>query len=148
MQRSPNPPRLPLLIERLRDRDRLGIHLDDRVDHRPPPINTLDPRQVHLGHLAGRIGARLHPGLQLSDGALGARRSVLGTRHSALGTRLVADGCKRLKAECRVPSAECRDDEVSSFHLLLRLVFERVPWRFANVKPLRASRRDRGDNSA
>ena len=52
------PLRLALGIERVGDRERVGIDLDDRPQRRPAAIDLLDPLQVQLGDLPRTCSAR------------------------------------------------------------------------------------------
>ena len=66
MERPARPFHTPLLVERVRDRPRIRIDLDDRPQRRTLAIDLLDPREVHVHDPARGVAAGLHALLQLS----------------------------------------------------------------------------------
>ena len=89
------PLRLALGVERVGDRPRLGIDLDDRAQRRTGAIDLLDPLEVELDELPRRVPARLHPLLQLLDRHLveleRRRRRLRGRSHGRRSTRTATD---------------------------------------------------------
>ena len=70
MQRAPNVTRLPFRVEALRDRFRVGVHLDDRVDRRPGLVERFDTREVVIDEIERAQLIARHRRLHLRDGHL------------------------------------------------------------------------------
>ena len=60
----------PLLVERLGQRERLRVGLDDRLERDVLPVHGRDPLEIQLDHALRGVAARRHARLQLGDGDL------------------------------------------------------------------------------
>ena len=72
------PLRLPLGVERVGDRQRVGIDLDDRAQRRTAAIDLLDALQVELDESTRGVSPGRHPVLQLGDGRFVRARTAIG----------------------------------------------------------------------
>ena len=70
MHRPPRPLRFALRIQRIRNRQRIRIQLDHRIQRRPVLINRLDPLEILLHNRPRRKFPGLHPILQFSHSYL------------------------------------------------------------------------------
>ena len=68
VQRSPWPRQLPLLVQRSGDRDRVRVHLDDRVECDTGVVDGLDALQVPGREFLGAQFAALHLVVKLDNG--------------------------------------------------------------------------------
>jgi hypothetical protein len=79
VQRPADASGLSFIVELRRDRERIRIQLDDRVDCRPALIERVDAREVLLDERSRRIGTAAEAGAEVVDRQLveGERRNLL-----------------------------------------------------------------------
>ena len=70
VQRAARARGLALGVERVRNRQRVGIQLDDRVERWPSPVDLFDAAEVHFRQPSCSRLARGHSGLKFGDGQL------------------------------------------------------------------------------
>ena len=62
--------RLPLGIERLRNRERLRVGFDHGMERRPAVVHRFDPREILLRNTSRRVFPRLHSIVKIRHGRL------------------------------------------------------------------------------